>query len=265
MRSQNYKTKICIGFAIILSFAIGLAQQHQVFAAGWIGSGTQSGGIPASGGGGGGGAIASYGHSWIYYQYTGGGHNEITFTPTGDTFGYKGLPISSECAKDGSGFWHHGYNVNPSESAPDWDTYTMIDSGKWGHYTSMPYGLVNASWFWAGDYITHNNNELGHSVGGIYRASYYGSEDGVFNDFKTAYQFINGKSYNGSQFPDDLYAFCFSDEMRNMVTTFQGHTTINVADGAKTVKSGWDKFNSDTYETDSASVNLTFTHKLKRT
>ena len=185
------------------------------------------------------------GFSWIYYKYVGGvtGRNKsIQFRPynnkANDGF------ISGECAGNEKGFWHFGRNAkgfsyggfasyNYLYGYSDNNYVYSTVSGKWGHMESYTYGTyVNyANYYnWSGVpggsayYIPSGGvNQILYRKSGnaylkMYEATKLGTVSNVFKDYKTAYEYTNGKKYSGSSLPSSVYAFCYWDDMKEKYT-----------------------------------------------
>ena len=86
--------------------------------------------------------------SWVYYEYAGGAANEgksVTFEPTSNDVNDV---ISGECAKEGFGFWHFGYNAWYNEDRSAGKYISPVD----GNYGKVNWSTRNVEyWYWITD------------------------------------------------------------------------------------------------------------------
>ena len=198
------------------------------------------------------------GVSWVYYRFIGTTKNkEITFKP-----GEGGQKISGDCAQEGMGFWHLGYNatfdgrLNPyngnswsPEAMNGWST--EVDNNiQVGDVTGKR--LNNE----ATSLITDFNHKqlkhvLKHNSEDYYISAYYGDEDTV----KKAFNALPSSDKQGATWlPDDLYAFCSEDP--DAGATFEGESFAEVDDTSVS--------HGNSVEIHNASGNVVFSHKITR-
>lgn len=288
---MNKKLRLLIIAPLIISCLSIIILPNQASAAsGAIGTGSDLGGGTLVSGS---GASITDGFSWVHYTYTGANAlkgREIRFQPGGALYGYDDKEISGECTKTG-GFWHFGYNTTGAQD------YLSAGYTVWGDYWGSKYGYDHdefysppAKWWdkngdWGHSYYTTAGGDHGHfaTIKNKFANGSLKAPSGTLNhtlyidniDMYKADSYSTDASYIRSEYDKaarmlgytepfgEVGYFCALDN--GVATTFQGHTTIKVDGNAQTIKSGWDKFNSGTYTTDSDSVDLAFTHKLKRT
>ncbi|MBR5046062.1 hypothetical protein IKX73_00285 [Candidatus Saccharibacteria bacterium] len=236
-------------FVLLLVFCGAVVSNGVVFAEpyGWVGYGNQS--VTWTGGGGGdcsSGANDSYmagcnGYSWVYYEsQLAEGENvaEVLFRPdmtnSSGSETSKDLVIPAECSKSGGGFWHFGQNArgisNSSVNyAYAWFGNTMyvngvssnpytysVGRGSYGHMFTVSYG--NGS----GD-LRDPRGSLGQSLYAngrlVYSAARHdlapspstdvNNEYSAWYAFLISYKHYNHVEYTGSNYPSDLWAFCY--------------------------------------------------------
>lgn len=204
------------------------------------------------------------GVSWVYYRFTGTTEKkEITFKP-----GYS-QTISGDCAQDGTGFWHLGYNATFNDYHDPLTGNLLTDEAKEG-WTAADGGniqvgdvsgsrLNNGATFYmmpfngSNDITTH---VLKYGNENYYTSAYYGDDDTV----KAAYEALpdsDKKDEDGNVIgwrPNDLYAFCSPDPEAK--TTFTGSSSAKI-DGTSVSHGNSVEIHNDT-------GNVVFSHNITR-
>ena len=264
---------------------------------GWISSGGVGGSGGGGGGDGWGCSGSDYtyredcaGVSWIFYKYVGGESSKGKSFSFNDVAGGGSVTIPGTCATtegDEAGFWHLGINAQGlsaswmdksyflepgakgSNGGPDhglkgytdWYHSYETSANKWGHWQTISWGQVPE---WApyripsggvtGDWRYKWYSNSWHNM---YKATKFGTKADVYEDFKVAYSYVNGttydtKTYNqsGSKGFPDIFAFCYGDYMTKKTATYGGTSTVEGSNGDLSSNGG--------------AYSITFRHKLKK-
>ena len=205
------------------------------------------------------------GVSWAYYRFTGTTEKkEIIFKP-----GEGGQVISGDCAQEGTGFWHLGYNATFDDYHDPLTGNLLTDAAMSGWSAAdggnIQVGDVSASRLNIGAtfYMMpfNGSNEikthiLKYGSENYYTSAYYGSEETV----KAAYNALpdsDKKDSDGNIIgwrPNDLYAFCSPDPEAK--TTFTGASSATI--------DGTSISHGNSIEIHSASGKVKFSHTIKR-
>ena len=233
------------------------------------------------------------GSSWIFYKYVGGdAHKNESFRfPEADNTSDDNLPvISSKCANYGTntGFWHYGRNSSVNQwggtgykvrDSYNDDNHIKSDyryegeSGKIGHWMTTTWSKItsNYSWYTGSwnrtsyqdmDTVYHKLYKI---IGGdkvlMYKATSFHSDSGTTGttNVNKAYRAAFKAKYGKPTLDDvanDMYAFCYGDQLEAEDATFSGYITATVG-GASVANNGSKEVNSD-------SVTVVFTHHINR-
>ncbi len=245
---NNWQIKLVAILMIFLALGISFAAGKEVFAEN--GAEVLTGNVLNKWGGGGSGvncndrlfstyAAECQGYSWVFYAST-GNVSDMTFRPDMTANDWpqssQGIYIPQTCSEhteDGGGFWHFGQNARALSNS-GWsyfgnfmylngyggkatDTYTYsTSSGSYGHIftTSYQYGSGNLTVPPSGvsQSLYKNGAEI-YYASKVESGTNHSGDSGVWADWLKAYKYKNGSEYTGSDFPSDLYAFCYWGSM----------------------------------------------------
>lgn len=254
-------------------------------------------------------ALECFGYSWVYYKsiVSEGEATDISFRPWGQ------VEIPKTCAEhsgDGGGFWHFGRNatslnawghsffsdvryvegVNPPLSdGTTWSTtYTYsTESGSWGHFETYNYAdyktcesnggkfgsTGRACYQQGGTSIKQKLYKNGKAIYEIDESKSYGGIGAALEDYKKAYKYLHPGESVPTDFPGNLYAFCYwegMDEANDPV--YYGESNAAISPKPEGASSSWkgtgitDTQKDVTYGTSVINVGdtatMTFSHKV---